>query len=170
LPEFPTPQKRLLFKQKVMKRDTDMATDYTHVLAAIDFAHESVAVIGRAGEIARRYQARLTLLNVVEDSALYYQLDDPLVFDQALLNKELVAQAEQQMAEARATIDSVEAASRVEIGIPKHEIVRVADELNADLIVIGSHGRHGLQMLLGSTANGVLHQARCDVLAVRIAD
>ena len=35
-------------------------------------------------------------------------------------------------------------------------------------IVVGSHGRHGLALLLGSTASGVLHGAKCDVLAVRI--
>ncbi|MEO1899758.1 MAG: universal stress protein, partial [Methylococcales bacterium] len=39
-----------------------------------------------------------------------------------------------------------------------------------DLIVVGSHGRHGLALLLGSTANGVLHHAVCDVLAVRLSD
>ena len=44
----------------------------------------------------------------------------------------------------------------------------VADEAGADLIVVGSHGRHGLALLLGSTANGVLHGAMCDVLAVRV--
>jgi universal stress protein A len=37
-----------------------------------------------------------------------------------------------------------------------------------DLVVVGSHGRHGLSLLLGSTANGVLHGAGCDVLAVRV--
>ncbi|MEW8014407.1 MAG: universal stress protein, partial [Candidatus Sedimenticola endophacoides] len=56
----------------------------------------------------------------------------------------------------------------VEVGVPKREIVRVAQEHGADLIVLGSHGRHGLQLLLGSTASGVLHLAGCDVLAVRI--
>jgi len=44
----------------------------------------------------------------------------------------------------------------------------VADEQGADLIIVGSHGRHGLALLLGSTANGVLHGAACDVLAVRV--
>lgn len=44
----------------------------------------------------------------------------------------------------------------------------MAEEQKADLIVIGSHGRHGLGRLLGSTANGVLQGAPCDVLAVRI--
>ncbi|WP_292363901.1 universal stress protein, partial [Methylophaga sp. UBA1464] len=39
-----------------------------------------------------------------------------------------------------------------------------------DLIVVGSHGRKGIKMLLGSTANAILHHARCDVLAVRLLD
>lgn len=56
------------------------------------------------------------------------------------------------------------------MGSPKLEIVRVAEERQVDLIVVGSHGRHGLALLLGSTANGVLHHAKCDVLAVRLAD
>jgi universal stress protein A len=39
-----------------------------------------------------------------------------------------------------------------------------------DLIIIGSHGRHGIRILLGSTANAILHSAKCDVLAVRVYD
>jgi universal stress protein A len=58
----------------------------------------------------------------------------------------------------------------LEMGSPKAEIVRVAEENKVDLIVVGSHGRHGLALLLGSTANGVLHHTRCDVLAVRLQD
>ncbi len=54
------------------------------------------------------------------------------------------------------------------VGRPGSEIRRQAEENDADLIVIGSHGRHGIQLLLGSTANSVLHGAACDVLAVRI--
>ena len=53
-------------------------------------------------------------------------------------------------------------------GRPDSEIQRSAEEMNADLIVVGSHGRHGLALLMGSTANGVLHRATCDVLAVRV--
>ena len=54
------------------------------------------------------------------------------------------------------------------LGRPETEIHNVAEELDADVIVIGSHGRHGLALLLGSTANSVLHGAKCDVLAVRV--
>ena len=48
------------------------------------------------------------------------------------------------------------------------EIHTLANEINTDLIVIGTHGRSGLKLLLGSTANSVLHSAKQDVLAVRI--
>jgi universal stress protein A len=55
-------------------------------------------------------------------------------------------------------------------GIPKQEIVQLAQREQVDLIVVGSHGRHGLALLLGSTANSVLHYSQCDVLAVRLQD
>ena len=47
-------------------------------------------------------------------------------------------------------------------------VASLAEELKADLIVVGSHGRHGLALIMGSTANGVLHGAKRDVLAVRV--
>ena len=53
-------------------------------------------------------------------------------------------------------------------GRPESELQRAAEAKGADVIVVGSHGRHGLALLLGSTANGVLHGATCDVLAVRV--
>jgi len=53
-------------------------------------------------------------------------------------------------------------------GTPKQEIAQLAETEQVDLIVVGSHGRHGLALLLGSTANSVLHYARCDVMAVRL--
>lgn len=55
------------------------------------------------------------------------------------------------------------------IGRPAVEIRAHAEKIGADTIVLGSHGRHGFtSMMLGSTANGVLHDAPCDVLTVRI--
>jgi universal stress protein A len=56
----------------------------------------------------------------------------------------------------------------VVLGQPEVEIHAKAEEIGADLIVVGSHGRYGLALLMGSTANGVLHGASCDVLAVRV--
>jgi universal stress protein A len=56
----------------------------------------------------------------------------------------------------------------VELGTPKHEISRYVKEHKCDLVVLGSHGRHGISLLLGSTANAVLHDMPCDVLTVKI--
>jgi hypothetical protein len=55
-------------------------------------------------------------------------------------------------------------------GVPKQEIIHIAEQEKVDLIVVGSHGRHGLALLLGSTANSILHHAKCDVMAVRLKD
>jgi universal stress protein A len=54
------------------------------------------------------------------------------------------------------------------IGAPAYDIRALAVELKADLIVVGTHGRHGLGLLLGSTANAIIHGVGCDVLAVRM--
>ena len=54
------------------------------------------------------------------------------------------------------------------IGNAADEIHELAEEQGAELIVIGTHGQSGLKLLLGSTANAVLHGAKCDVLAVRV--
>jgi universal stress protein A len=61
-----------------------------------------------------------------------------------------------------------ESAVNVVIGTPALEIRRLAETLDVELIVLGTHGRHGLGLMLGSTANAVLHGAPCDVLAVKI--
>ena len=55
-------------------------------------------------------------------------------------------------------------------GRPDEAIVQTAVDRQADLIVVGSHGRHGLALLLGSTASSVVHHAKCDVLAVRLPE
>lgn len=56
----------------------------------------------------------------------------------------------------------------VTLGSPADEIHHQAQKLGADLIVMGTHGQHGVQLLLGSTANAVLHGVKTDVLAVRL--
>lgn len=54
--------------------------------------------------------------------------------------------------------------------MPKLVILEQAKKLHTDLIVMGSHGRHGISLLLGSTANGVIHHAQCDVFVVRVKE
>jgi universal stress protein A len=58
----------------------------------------------------------------------------------------------------------------VPIGHISSEILAFAENEHVDLIITGSHGVHGLQLLLGSTSNAILHGAKCDVLAVRFTE
>lgn len=141
---------------------------YRHILAAVDFAPEFSEVVARAAALAESEGARLSLIHVVE--FLHMDLANELVLPQDLeLEAQLVASARRKLAEAADGMKGVQPVTQwVEMGATKQEILRVAEEQGVDLIVIGSHGRHGLARLLGSTANAVLHGAHCDVLAVRV--
>lgn len=141
--------------------------DYRHILLAVDFSDDSERVFQKALDMARCSNATLSLIHVVEYTSSMYAGDIPLPEDLDL-DRRLAEQAVTKLEQLARDHGLPDAERRVEIGVPKREIVRVAEEIGADLIVIGSHGRHGLQLLLGSTANGVLHQAPCDVLAVRV--
>jgi universal stress protein A len=96
-----------------------------------------------------------------------YWIDIPSNLD---LTEEIMAAAKKRLTKLAERLNVPQDRMWLEMGSPKLEIVRVAKENNVDLIIVGSHGRHGLALLLGSTANGVLHHAVCDVLAVRLRD
>ena len=99
-------------------------------------------------------------------TSLAYGGDIPMDFSG--IQDEIYQQASQQL-ERFAENSSIDEAHRhIVMGRPEVEIHAKAEELEADLIVVGSHGRHGLALLMGSTANGVLHGAKRDVLAVRV--
>ncbi|MCB1849854.1 MAG: universal stress protein [Gammaproteobacteria bacterium] len=141
--------------------------NYQNILVAVDFSEESGRVLKKAREMAALNQATLHLLHVVEYTSAMYAGEIPLPED-LNLDQDLAKQAVVKLEKLAQANGITDAGRYVEIGIPKHEIIRKAELCAADLIVVGSHGRHGLQLLLGSTANGVLHQAKCDVLAVRV--
>lgn len=148
---------------------TTNITAYKKIIVAIDFSESSKNVAARALDIAHTDTAELSLLHAVE----YFS---PLSFgdelspspDWLLVEEQLVKQAEESLL-AFATEMGIEDVPRVvSRGSPNHEIVAFAKEQGADLIVVGTHGRHGLARLLGSTASSVIHHATCDVLAVRL--
>lgn len=144
--------------------------NYQHVLCAVDFSDESLEVGRRARDIAQKYGARLSLIHIVEDVNISlgggYELLPvlPDLPDKALLQEARTAleKLAQQLEVKDIRLWVVNAIST------KEGILGAVQEHHADLIVVGSHGRHGLSLLLGSTANAVLHGAPCDVLAVRI--
>jgi universal stress protein A len=143
-------------------------TDYQHILLAADFSEEGDLVAHRARLIASLYRAKLSIIHVLDNIPMPDTGYGTLIpLDQAT-DYELL-EAEKFKLIRLAERLHVDPGDRWLIwGVPREEIVRLAERQAADLIVIGSHGRHGLAMLLGSTANGVLHGTRADVLAVRL--
>ena len=143
---------------------------YKHVLVAVDLFDEAAQVLEKARATADSHGAKLSLINVVKPlSQVYGGLDmAPIANGSVSFEKEALQQASQQMRDNSRTYRVDVADIHVKIGNPAHEIRDTAIELEADLIVVGTHGRHGLGLLLGSTANAVLHGVGCDVLAVRV--
>ncbi|MFA5984118.1 MAG: universal stress protein [Methylococcaceae bacterium] len=144
--------------------------NYQHILLAADFSGHGSAVAERAKELAGKFQALLSIVHVVDYLPLANVDYDTIVPYDVDVTQTLMAAAKKKLAHLGETLNVPESRQYLEMGSPKLEIVRVAKEIQTDLIVVGSHGRHGLALLLGSTANGVLHHALCDVLAVRLRD
>lgn len=141
---------------------------YKHLLLAVDFFDQQTLVAERAKDLAERYGAKLSVIHVVDTLPIGDPANDVLVPFEMDMSQEFIALGKKRLAELAASLAIPEDQTWLETGSPKQEIIRIAEENAVDLIVVGSHGRHGLALLLGSTANGVLHQASCDVLAVRL--
>ncbi len=143
--------------------------EYQHILYATDLSDYALPVGQRAIDVVRRNNAKLTLLHVVQEkdvgagleatTPIPGETDGPLVQE---MRRRLAALAEQLgMGEAEQVIVTSNSRGK--------QIRHVAQERGVDLIVVGSHGRHGLSLLWhDSTPNTVMHGATCDVLAVYI--
>ncbi len=140
---------------------------YNHILVAVDLTEECDPVIHRARELAVSNGAKLSLVHIVEPMAMAFGGDVPM--DLSQLQQQQFDQAKERLERLKHKYSELEGANcHLTYGQPRQEIHHFAKEQQCDLIVVGSHGRHGLALLLGSTANDVLHGAPCDVLAVRL--
>lgn len=142
--------------------------EYQHILVAVDLTEESHHVARRACKLRTINNAQISCLHVIEPLSLAYGGDIPM--DLSTIQEQIQETAKTHLAEFAKTLAIPEENQHLIFGRPETEIHAMANQINADLIVVGSHGRHGLALLLGSTANGVLHGAPCDVLAVRVGN
>lgn len=143
---------------------------YSNILVAVDLSEESKEVLETARAIAAKTGARLHLVTVVKPlSQVYGGLDmAPISTGTISFEEEATTQARKQLEALAEEYGASPEDVHVILGAPGREIRDLAKQTQADLIVIGSHGRHGFSLLLGSTANAVLHDAGCNVLAVRL--
>ena len=139
---------------------------YKKLLVLLDLSEDSeqVAIAGR--DLAAYSHASMVALHVVEFvpvEPLGESLMPPVQIEDELINR-----ARARLDEFVARLGLTNATGRVEAGNTKSEILRVAEQEEVDLIVLGSRERHGLAILVNFTEDTVLHAAHCDVLAVRL--
>jgi universal stress protein A len=138
---------------------------YRRVLLVVDLTDDSLAIGRKAQALASAAGAEVELLHVVEFVPV-----EPMgetLMPSVHVEEELLESARARLTALAAELGLAGAPCRVESGNVKAEIVRVARERRADLIILGSRERHGLSILVNLTEDTVLHAAPCDVLAIR---
>ncbi len=139
---------------------------YKRILLSLDLSDGSEQVARAAQRIAAPSDADIIALHVVEFVPL-----EPMgetLMPSTDIEGEVVARARERLADLTVQWGMTRTTCRVETGHTKAEILRVAEEVTADLIVVGSRERHGLAILVNFTEDTVLHAAHCDVLAIRL--
>ena len=142
---------------------------YKNILVAVDLSPEAKPVVERAKELGGHYGASLSLIHVVDPIITTgdYELRPELPLE---VEQTLVERAQGYIAALAEDMGIADAGQIVATGSIKHEILSYAKQHDCDLIVIGTHGHHGIAVLLGSTANAIMHGTDCDVMCVRVGN
>lgn len=138
--------------------------NYTKILAAVDLSELSESILESADAVSKRNNAQLLVLNVVD-----YAWQNAIDYVQPSgdeVEAKLVSAAQERLDSVLNRVGVTPQEKLVVTGAPKQEILRVAEQKEADLIIIGAHGYHGLKDILGSTADRVIHRAGRDVLII----
>ncbi len=142
---------------------------YQHVLVAVDLSPVTNQVLSQAQEIATESKALLSMIHVMEHSPVAYGGEFSIPVD-VNLEQSLEREVRNEMQKLGEKYGISPEHQYLETGSVKLAVTDLAETLHADLIVTGTHGHHGLDILLGSRANAILHRAQCDVLVVRVKE
>ena len=136
------------------------------ILCPIDYSDSSQRALDRAVALAREAKARLTIAHVVE---LLPEVPDMPMPDASVYRAARMEDGQRRLSSACAGVQAaVDVDARLLTGSPHREIVKLAQEQSADLIVMGIHGRGAIdRFLLGSTAQHVTRHAACPVMTIR---
>ena len=143
---------------------------YRKIAVAIDLSSESDAIMKRAVDVSAP-DSEIHMIYVQEPMDSVYMgvvPYGPVFVGMDEVEENLRSELQQKLDEIGEKYDVPADCRHFLNGTPAREIHRFADELGVELIVVGTHGQKGVQLLLGATANSVLHGSSCDVLAVRV--
>ncbi len=150
---------------------------YRHILAAIAPLDDGDILLRRAQSLAQQLGARLSVLQVIEVAltmntfgagALAGGADDLAVINQVEMTETLLQAAQKRIAALCEKCGINSADISVRVGGHAAEIIAGAEELGADLIVVGHHPHHGWSALFSHTEESVVHRSRCDVLSIAL--
>ena len=127
------------------------------IVCAIEASNEGKAVLAKAAELAKRCDSKLFVIHVLPYTLL------PKDYQ-----KELTEEAKPKIEKLCEAFEIPKKQQAIKVGKPYSHICDFAQKKKADLIVIGTHSKKGLKALLGSTANGVVNNAECDVTIIKI--
>ena len=136
---------------------------YKHLLLTMDLEESSNFVVEGTVSLASAWDAKLSVIYVM-DSIPPYACGFVGMAD---LEDQFEAESKLEIKEVLKKLDYPNAKVIVKTGITAQLITEVAEEVGADLIVVGSHDKHGFANLFKSTAEGVLSDAQCDVLVMK---
>ena len=140
--------------------------DHGVIVVPTDFSDQSSEALRRACVLAKRFDAEVHLLHVI-DPSLYFETDMVSISPLDEISKAQHEGATKRLAEQAGSVDvSITTHLEDAVSDPARAICDIAESLSADLIVVGRHGRQGVleHMLLGSTAERVVRHASCSVL------
>lgn len=142
---------------------------YNNILVAIDLSQDSSMILDKARNLAKQYDAQLSMVHVMEPIAVGYAVEVTSL-DIEGLHEEAAKQARNSLLEMGTNVDIPTNRLHTLLGQPAREIRELAENIEADLVIMGGHGKHGWELLFGSTSTGVSHGIKCDLLVVHIPE
>lgn len=138
---------------------------YKHILYATDLGPHERSIRNHVKLVHSQNNCDLSIVHVVESIPVFMDMSGYLNTSEII---------EQMQKEASSLINKIgkdleipETNQHVVVGSPKTDIVVLANQIKADLIIIGAHNRHLIDNLIGSSTDAVLRSANCDVLTIR---
>lgn len=154
----------------IVIQEEETVNNYSKILVAVDLSEESAVIVSKAKQAGDTHsEYHLVYVQEPMDSVYLGAVPyGPVFVGMEEIETKLKKELESRMDSLGAKFEIPDSNRHILSGNPAPEIRRFADENSIDLVVLGTHGQKGVQLLLGSTANSVLHGVCCDVLAVRI--
>lgn len=149
---------------------------YKHILFATELNETKSYIEDKVTQLQQLTQAKLSVIHVVEPipsayfAGEYGAISGLNAYDSIEATKELKKRSVELLQPLVKRLNVAEKNLHVMIGYTSQEVLAFCEKKNVDLIITGSHGIRGLKLLLGSTTNAILHNAKCDVLAVRLQE